>query len=230
MSGDNQFLVWHAPVDGETTPIPQYTYMDMASTGKLTGATAAGKGFGFIQDYVDRDNYVTSVRITGETFAIAGAVTAIGAILMVGTSGKLITQVASNIWTAEMDSTNALSDVTFTGLLEGDANSAINVGFIDPAGTSQPLTIVVEGTEIKVLLATDGADAISSTAALIKAALDGDTQASELVSTAVEGAGSGIVEAIDYTFLTATTTDGVAVARGLEAAAADGDVIRVWAL
>ena len=226
---DNQFLAWHATADGGTTPIPQYTYMDMASTGKLSAATAAAKGFGFIQDYVSRDDYTVSVRLSGETFAIAGAVIAIGAELMIGTSGKVITQVATNIWTAEMDSTNALSDVTFTGLLEGDANSAINVGFIDPSGTSQPLTIVVEGTEIKVLLATDGGDAISSTAALIKAALDGDTQASALVSTAVEGAGSGIVEAIDYTFLTATTTDGVAVARALEAAAADEDVIRVWA-
>ena len=103
-----------------------------------------------------------------------------------------------------MDSAAALSDVTFTDARAtagtGEFSADIEVVFTDPGASSQALSVAVStvnGNErITVTLATDANSAVTSTAAQIKAAVDLDTDAAALVTTAVEGVGSGIADAI----------------------------------
>ncbi len=102
-----------------------------------------------------------------------------------------------------IDSANALSDVTYTAANAGIAGNTISVSYADPGAASQPLAVSVSGNDITVSLATDGTGAITSTAAQVAAAVNGDPAASALVSAAPEGAGTGVVQAA-----AASTLDG----------------------
>ncbi len=128
---------------------------------------------------------------------------------------------------ATLDSTNALSDLTFTAKpkYQGAEGDEISVVMVDPGTADQALGVSVLGKKITISLAT-GPDAgpIISTAALVKAAVDALPAAADLVSVAVEGAGSGVVEAISETFLSGGMGD---FAVALETAAQDGDVVHV---
>jgi flagellin len=119
------------------------------------------------------------------------------------------------------DAVNAVSDVTgveatlragaviggsggsvkFTDARPEGTAGTISVVFADPGAASSPLSIGVAGNVITVNLATDGGGAITSTAADVVAAIQGDTSASALVNVKVETA--GVVAAQASTNLTA---------------------------
>ncbi|QDT76863.1 B-type flagellin [Gimesia maris] len=118
-----------------------------------------------------------------------------------GVTATKTNKVASNL---TVDSTAVNSDLTFTDArssdsILGDTNQNINISFVDPSGASQALGVTVSNnaTDINIVvsLATDGNSAITSTASDIKTLLDANADANAYVSTAVEGAGAGVVEA-----------------------------------
>lgn len=98
----------------------------------------------------------------------------------------------------------AQNDLVFTAKTGGPGGNNIRVAYI-VAGASTPLTIVVEGYDITVNVATDGASAAASTSAQIKAALEASTDATALITVAHAAAndGTGIVAAFAMTALAA---------------------------
>jgi hypothetical protein len=108
-----------------------------------------------------------------------------------------------SLGTAVLDSTPADSDLTLTAVSRHVGTDKISITLVDPSTATAALSIVVTGRDIVVNLATSTSSAITSTAAQVKTAIDGDTDASALVTVALETAGTGIVEA-----QTKTTLDG----------------------
>lgn len=92
--------------------------------------------------------------------------------------------------------TAATSDITLTAKVAGSAGNSINVTYVDPGAADQPLTVSVNVKTITVSLATNGAGAITSTAALVKAAINAHAEAAALVTAEDEGTGTGIVNAV----------------------------------
>lgn len=97
--------------------------------------------------------------------------------------------------TLTIDMTNATSDLTYTAVDYGVAGNSITVTHTDPSGNNQALAVTVVGTAIDISLATGAGGAITSTAALVKAAVNSHAEASLLVTCEDEGAGTGIVNA-----------------------------------
>jgi flagellar hook protein FlgE len=97
--------------------------------------------------------------------------------------------------TLTVDCAAANSDVTYTAVNGGIAGNDITIAYVDPGAASQALSIGVVGDAITVTLATDGASAITSTAAEIAAAIAADTDAAALVTATAESTGAGVVTA-----------------------------------
>jgi hypothetical protein len=93
--------------------------------------------------------------------------------------------------------------IRWTSKVHGQAGNMIAVVLKDPGAASQALSVSVSGSVITVSLATDGASAITSTASDVITAVNGDADASALVSAANEGAsnGTGVVVAVAETHL-----------------------------
>ena len=93
--------------------------------------------------------------------------------------------------------------VDFTAVASGTAGNQIRLRYVDPADVSQVLSIAVNGNDITVNLATDIDGNITSTAAEVLAAVNGDAGASALVTASLpEGEdGSGVVGTVGYTNL-----------------------------
>jgi len=100
--------------------------------------------------------------------------------------------------TVTMDSTNADADLVFTAKSKHIGSDKISVEMIDPATASAVLGVVVAtgSRKITINLATSTASAITSTAALIKTAVEALPAAAALVTVTLETAGTGVVEAI----------------------------------
>ena len=113
--------------------------------------------------------------------------------------------------TVTLDSTNALADVTFTLANHyGTHRNLPRITFTDPSANSAALTVTLSGldnSDVDVSLATDGAGAITSTAAEVAAAVlaaagpTNDEPTRLFASVTAEGAGTGVVEAIAQTAL-----------------------------
>ena len=147
---------------------------------------------------IDSDHHMIHA---GRAFSIKGqfqiAAAKVGAILF-----KIPDDVAAAV---TINMTNALADLTYTARDPGTAGNAISVVHLDPAGNSQALAVSVVGSVITVSLATDGAGAITSTAAQVKAAVLANRNSRALVYCEDEGAGTGIVNAVAATALTGGT-------------------------
>ena len=99
--------------------------------------------------------------------------------------------------TLTIDCTNAQSDIVWTSLLQGSEGEQITVEYVNPGGASASLSVDVQGTGIKINLATGTDSAITSTADLVKAAVAALPAAAALVvgTDAAGNDGSGVVEA-----------------------------------
>jgi hypothetical protein len=108
-----------------------------------------------------------------------------------GTKASLATGVVAN--------NNAL---TFSAVKYGTAEHDISIQLIDPPGNNVALSVDVVGRDILITCATDGASAITSTAAQVKAAVEA-SPAADLVTVANTGAstGAGVVVAVNKTDL-----------------------------
>jgi len=106
--------------------------------------------------------------------------------------------------------TASLSGVTFTAVDAGSGGNEIQVEFVD-SGSGKSLTVAVTGKTITVTLATDSGGNITSTVSDIVSAINGDTDASALVTAS----GSG----------TATVSEGsVMLAGGKDAGTSSGSI------
>lgn len=94
------------------------------------------------------------------------------------------------------------NDLKFTAKTGGPAGNSIRVAYV-VAGNSTPLTISVAGFDITVNVATDGGGAATSTATLVKGALESNGDAARLISVenAPSNDGSGVVAALAFTAL-----------------------------
>lgn len=96
------------------------------------------------------------------------------------------------------------ANVVFTAKAPGAAGNAVTVTLADPEGANQELTVTVDGDgDIKVSLATGADNAITTTAAQLKAAIEANYLANKLVSVTLaepfageEGTGAGVVQAV----------------------------------
>lgn len=102
--------------------------------------------------------------------------------------------------TTSLTGTN--NDLVYTARKGGPGGNSIRVQYVDPGAPSQSLSVSMRGFDIIVNLATSGASAITSTAALVKAAVE--VAARDLVSVeyASSNDGSGVVTALSITNLT----------------------------
>lgn len=97
----------------------------------------------------------------------------------------------------------ANNDLAFTAKTAGAAGNAITVALVDPAGNNQALAVNVVASAISVSLATGAGGAITSTAALVKAAVEASGAAAALVTVAHKTGndGTGVVTAMAATNL-----------------------------
>ena len=100
--------------------------------------------------------------------------------------------------------------ITWTAVSAGTAGNAITVAIVNPGTNNAALSIDVDGTDIVVNCATDGSAAITSTAALVMAAIQASEDASALVTVASTGAsdGTGVVVAAAEANLSAGDNSG----------------------
>lgn len=132
--------------------------------------------------------------------------------------------VAASLVTGTVGANNAIE---WTARELGDAGEEITVTIVDPAGNNVALSVDVDGRDIVVTGATDGASALTSTAALVIAAIQEHDTASQLVDVANEGAssGAGVVLAVAETPLAAgseAVADGIALGKAYTTVGASG--------
>lgn len=108
-----------------------------------------------------------------------------GVVGVVGTAPGASGAVAAVLSTGRL-AANTLLQYTATA---GVAGNLISVNLVDPGTAEATLAVAVSGSAITVTLATSAASAITSTAAQVLAAINGDTDAAALV-TVTHGTGS----------------------------------------
>lgn len=96
----------------------------------------------------------------------------------------------------------ANNDLVFTAKPQGADGNLVTVTYVDPGGATATLGVVVTGKDIVVNLGR-ATSAITTTATLLKAAVDGTPAAAALVSVANAPAntGAGLVTAMSKTSL-----------------------------
>lgn len=92
--------------------------------------------------------------------------------------------------------------LVFTASQAGKAGNAISVELVDPAAASKTLSVSVDGSKIRISLATGADSALSSTAEEVRSAMQASPAASALVSVSFLGDGSGEVAPASRTYLT----------------------------
>lgn len=104
-----------------------------------------------------------------------------------------VNAVAAALTTALTGSNN---DLVFTAKVKGVAGNSITVTYVDPGEETAAESVEVTGTDIVVTLRS--VSSVLSTAAQVKAAIDGNTDAAALVTVANAAAndGTGVVTAM----------------------------------
>lgn len=129
----------------------------------------------------------------------AGGAIAAGAEVMSDSQGRAVAvsaaaaAVAASLATGVVANNNA---IRWTAKNTGVPGNGITIDIV-VAGASTPLTVDVDGNAITVNVATNSGSAATSTAAQVMAAVAEHDTASQLVSTANEGASSGAGVVVD---------------------------------
>ena len=114
---------------------------------------------------------------------------------MVATAPDAAAGVAASLF---VDFAATGSGVTYTSAAAGTNGNGIRVRYLDPAANSATLAVTVAGNDITVSLATDATGVITSTAAEVATAVNGEPDAAALVTAAEDGSGAGVVAALGY--------------------------------
>lgn len=190
----NDVVVQHAAAGAKPFGVSKY---DQPTVGKVVGCHCKAK------------------RIVPVT--ASGAITASDEV-GVGAAGKAValagSGVAATLATGVVGTNNA---ITWTANDVGDEGNGLSITIVDPAGNNAALAVDVDGDDIVVSLATDGASAPTSTATEVIAAVAEHDTASRLVTADDTGAstGAGVVAAVAETSL----------AGGVDTAAAAGKAV-----
>ena len=117
--------------------------------------------------------------------------------------------------TTAMAGTN--NDVVLTAVAPGDEGVAVSLTLVDPAGNNADLAITVTGKDISVALATGEAGAITTTGAMLIAAINAHATAKLLVvaSAPANDTGESAVTALAKTVLASGPITGAAVVDGV---------------
>jgi hypothetical protein len=171
---------------------------------------------------------VDAVRSTSIAFVQAGEEINESDLIAVGAGGKAIKADSATKAEAKTGAVGENNALTYTANEAGDEGNALSIALIDPAGANKALAVNVDGHEIKVSLATDGANAITTTAAQVIAAIAEHDTASQLIAAANTGAsnGTGKVKAVAKTALAGGADSANAVAQAFTEGDAD-DYIEV---
>ena len=121
---------------------------------------------------------------------------------------------------------NANADIYLTAVNYGAEGNSINITYTNPSANSQALKVLVNGTAINVLLATNGSGTITSTAAQIVAALAAHSMAAALVSATYEGTGAGVTNAKTVESLSGGVTGTPGTAGATLILTSNGDLYR----
>lgn len=137
----------------------------------------------------------------GRVFSLTGSMT-----IANNTTGAIYIAPMDDVQASvTINMTNANADLTYTAVNHGTEGNSITVTHVNPSAANRALTIVTSGNDITIYLATNGSSVITSTAALVKAAINADPYASLLVTCEDESSGTGVVNAIAQTNLTGGT-------------------------
>jgi len=119
---------------------------------------------------------------------------------LIGTAPGATPDVKATLAFGTVASNNAL---TITSKLTGALGNAISLELVNPGTNSASLTITVTGQAIRASLATSSGGAITTTAAQLKTAIEGNTAANALVAVAntSTSTGAGVVAALAATSL-----------------------------
>jgi hypothetical protein len=115
---------------------------------------------------------------------------------------------------SEINSSLVVQDLTYEADLAGPDGDDISITYV-VAGLNTPLSVEVDDLAITVNLATDGAGAATSTADDIKAAVDLDAEAAELVDITVTGTGTNVQAAAAEAFLAGGAAPGLLTLRAI---------------
>lgn len=152
------------------------------------------------ENSIDRSQVFRPTDFTISYSAYAAAVKQVDTLLLAeGATGSAVVQ-----------------DITYTAKAGGVDGNDITITYV-VAGTGTALSVAVVGTAITVNLATSGGGAATSTATLIKAAVDASSPAAALVSAAITGTAATVQAAQATTNLQGGATD-VPMAKGARAA------------
>lgn len=138
-----------------------------------------------------------------KSFAASSGLDANGqAALLTNKSGKFVSFPVDGVAAAAFltQCVNSNSNILYTAKTVGPSGTSIRIRYV-VSGTNTALSVSVSGNDITVNVATNGSGQATSTATQVKAAVDGSGSASALVSTALSGDGSGIVNSFGYTNL-----------------------------
>lgn len=121
--------------------------------------------------------------------------------------------VAASLTTALTGTNN---DLVFTAVATGPDGNNIRVRYVAPGTASQALSVVVSGSDVTVNLATNGSSVVTSTATLVRNAVNASVPAQALLTAANAAGndGTGVVTALAYTNLSGGTKRRTATGKG----------------
>lgn len=116
-----------------------------------------------------------------------------GVIGIVGTAPDAGGAIAATLITGRVSANTAIE---YTADAAGIAGNLITINLVDPGSNSATLSVAVSGSAITVNLATDVSGVVTSTAAEVIAAVNGDATAGALVTAAnaTGSSGAGVVK------------------------------------
>lgn len=171
-------------------------------TMEFAGSVAflASKDFRAIPVTID-ETYVNADGVTGIKKVAAGTI--LGKVSGQNLYRPYVAATAATAASLTTAGGNANSHLTFTAVTAGLAGEAIKIAMLDNAGNNNPLEVTIVNNEIRIQLATDGAGAVTSTAAEVMAAVNASILAKQLVvaSLVAEETGAGVVAALAATAL-----------------------------
>jgi hypothetical protein len=182
--------------------------------------------------YASNHNGTDVNRIGAIPFVESGGVIAFGALIQSDAVGRAVTAGAGGTAVLVTGTVGANNSITWTAQDAGADANETRIQLRDPAGNSQALSIDVDGNDVIVNLATDGGGAITSTAALVIAAVNEDNDASGMViaSNTPSSSGAGVVLAVALTNLAGGSdpaAEGTILGRALTAASGAGQYIEI---
>ncbi|MEU8382215.1 M14 family metallopeptidase [Streptosporangium sp. NPDC048865] len=152
----------------------------------------------YVADFVDR--YMDPTELTGRITALAAEFPKISQIVDLPHRTNGYRRAAQAQFGTVAASTFYVSSKAYGH----EGGNDVSVALVRPDTASSPLSVSVNGKDVVVSLGTDASSAIGSTALQVVEALNGDTEASALLTAATYrgNAGGGIVEAAAATRLT----------------------------